>query len=415
MVRYKRFFWHAIHVCLNGLCYLVSLRRPHYEKRLGERQGVLVPWPRTACKRYWIHGSSLGEMRLALILEKMIHDVDPSAECVMTSMTPSGSDLCSKMSQSYHCYLPYDTPLAIDRFLKNIQPDMLFIIETELWPCLLKKVSKASIPIHIVNARLGIGSRRLHAILRFIKPMMKYITSVVAQSHDDAQSFLDLGASVVSSFGNLKWCMPIPINEKSQYSMKRWCLMAASVQLGEKSVLLQAWKHMRQKNKPCQFIIAPRRLETLHQWQLGWGDDVRVVLSSVWQGEDCDIVLIDTFGQMDRFYPLADVVLVGGSWVKHGGQSVLEPAMHAKCIMIGPSDYNFSLVVSMLKAKDALIQCATVKEWLRCLDRYYANHDLASQMGLRANQFLLQMNLATKEEYFLWLKEILLEQGKCSD
>lgn len=404
------FVTRVVHWMLDAFCRRMARSRAGYELRLDERHGEVTYWPRTKQKRYWLHAASLGEMKLALLLQKMIYKLDAQAECLITTVTPSGSDLCLAHSKAYHSYLPYDTTWAIEQFLMQTRPDCLFIIETELWPNLLRVVKGAGISIHVVNGRLGLSSRRLQRFLNFVMPTVSKVSTVAAQSHDDAQAFLDLGAPKVSSLGNLKWCLESKAHDVMPYSLKHWCLMASSVQIGEKKALVAAWEYFKKTNQATHFIIAPRRMETLPNWQQGWGEGARVVLASLWQGEDFDVMLIDTFGQLDRFYPLADVVFVGGSWVAHGGQNVLEPAKHGKCITTGPYDFNFKQVVAMMKSSDALRQYNSVEQWIADLESYRMHPEQALAMGQRAKDFLLKMQEKTHQEYQAWLSEILVNK-----
>lgn len=407
MALFSKMYENVIYFFADGLCKFISYWRKDYQLRLGERQGYVLFWPKTGNKRYWLHGASLGEMRQVLYLETMIRTMDPNAEFVITCVTPSGSALCTKGSSSYHCYMPYSTSSSVSRFIDHVRPDKLFIIETELWPGLIRTVSRHKIPIHLVNGRLGAGSCRLHAVLRYIRAVIPSITSIASQSVDDAQSFLDLGGQHVSMLGNLKWALASYVAQPLPYMIERWSLMAASVQIGEKEALTQVWKHFQYQNNPIQMVIAPRRLETLSSWLTGWGESVRVVLESQWKGEDFDILLIDSFGRLDLYYPVANVVFVGGSWVSHGGQNVLEPAGFGKCITMGPSDYNFSQVVKMLSSAGGMKSFSEIDAWIAFLDACRKDISLASDMGHRAKVYVDQVQKITQEDYSTWLRQIL--------
>lgn len=384
---------------------LVSLWRPGYAERLHERRGEVPAWPRSGRRRYWLHAASLGEMRLALHLEKMIAQQDPEAECVITAMTPSGSDLCVAESPSYHVYLPYDSTHAINAFLERVAPDALILIETELWPRLLSVLKARGIPVYVANGRLSPRSWR--GCSRWYLGHMDAVRSVIAQSEDDAARFRALGVSHLWVAENLKCCLGA-MQSEPVVPQAPWTFLAVSVQQGERSMLQKAWEHLEAHAGPVRLCVAPRRMEQLAQWCEGWGDHRRVVRASCWQGEAVDVLIIDRFGVLDRYYPLAHVVFVGGSWVAHGGQNVLEPARYGLCITMGPSDYNFKRVVAMMKEVGALAQYQDVESWIESLLGFYTHPERAEAMGRRALRWMRMMHQQTEAVYERWLQTVVM-------
>lgn len=407
MQRYAAAIMHGI---WDIILRVYARRRQGYTERLEERHGDIPLWPRTTARRYWIHAASLGEMRLAVYLEHMIRGIDASVECVITSMTPSGSAYCRRYSQACHYYAPYDTPYAVSRFLDAMAPDALFLIETELWPCTLSAVHKKNIPIHVMNGRLGKNSRRLHRLLRYVWPFIRYVTSVAAMSDDDALFFQQCGIREVKALGQMKWCVPPQIADISlPYACAAWCLMFASVQWGEYAIIKETYYTLRKRGIVFQMIIAPRRLETLPQWLQGWSSETVVVTAQQWRGAWADIIIVDTYGDLDTYYKCADVVYVGGSLVPHGGQNVLEPAYHGKCVITGPYDYNFAEVIAKMKSANCIIQISDATALIDCLYMLYDQPHYVQEQGMRAAAFCAMLQNETMQAYEQWLR-LLMEK-----
>ena len=198
---------------------------PAYRKRWSERLGITKF---KAKNSIWIHAVSLGEAITAYpLIQKLLQDF-PDQEFVITCMTPTGSQFIREKFGDYlktkkikHAYLPYDLPMFIKKFLKNTQPKILILIETELWPNLLKYTHENKTKIILANARLSEKSYLNYArFLSLSGEMLSYLDLIIAQTHPDAQRFEALGIekSKIKITGSLKFDLKIPDNilEKSQ-------------------------------------------------------------------------------------------------------------------------------------------------------------------------------------------------------
>ena len=341
-----------------------------YLFRWNERLGLGNLIPSKNKKIIWIHAVSVGEVNASIPLLRKLMEQLPETEFLVTTTTPTGSDiLLNKMgSRVKHQYIPVDLPICVDKFLDKWQPKMLIILETEIWPNLISNCKKRGIYTALVNARLSEKSKIKYARFKsLISPAVFELDLILAQYESDASRFKELADREVTLCGNLKFDQDIPDEIesivdgiRSQWSVnqkQRPVLIAASTHDTEEKIILEAFKYIKNKIDNPLLIIVPRHLErfkVVHDLLLK--NKLSVSLRSKKQDvtKDTDVLLGDTMGELDFLYSLSDIAFVGGSLIDHGGQNLLEPASLSLPIISGPSLRNFQEIALELEEVGAL-------------------------------------------------------------
>jgi 3-deoxy-D-manno-octulosonic-acid transferase len=321
-------------------------------------------------KIIWIHAVSVGEVNASIPLLRKLMEQLPETEFLVTTTTPTGSDiLLNKMgSRVKHQYIPVDLPICVDKFLDKWQPKMLIILETEIWPNLISNCKKRGIYTALVNARLSEKSKIKYARFKsLISPTVFELDLILAQYESDASRFKELADREVALCGNLKFDQDIPdeiesiVDDiRSQWSVnqkQRPVLIAASTHDTEEKIILEAFKCVKSKIDNPLLIIVPRHLERFKEvHDLLLKNKLSVSLRSKKQDvtKDTDVLLGDTMGELNFLYSLSDMAFVGGSLIDHGGQNLLEPASLSLPIISGPSLRNFQEIALELEEVGAL-------------------------------------------------------------
>ncbi len=264
---YNFFSYSAVPFALLRVLYK-SFKLPPYRERILERLGVVPFHPLN--RSIWIHGVSVGETNVALLLVKDLKKKFPNLPVVITTTTPTGSDIVKKnlKDNMYHSYLPYDCPLFVKRFINHVVPMCFIVIETEIWPAIFLELHKRNIPIIIANGRISPSSFKNYLKIKgFISKVLDKCTLILTQNEEYRQRFLRLGArrEKVFSTGNIKFDMSMPIEKieqgrkiKSTYLQNHKVLIGASTHEGEEKLLLDVYFQLLEHIKDLKLILVPR-------------------------------------------------------------------------------------------------------------------------------------------------------------
>jgi len=354
--------------------FLKSRNNKQYRLRLKERLGWITT-SSTPKNVIWLHVVSVGETIAAKPLIKRLLQDYPQHSLLITSTTPTGSATVKKLfaKRVLHSYFPYDLPHLIRRFIKQVKPQLVIIIETEIWPNLYAHCAQQHIPLLLVNARLSKKSTTQY--LRFktlISETLSYVEFIAVRSEEDKAHFLSLGASQeqIELMGNIKF--DIAINHKlsidaaklkRQWGIQRPVWVAASTHAGEDVLLLTIFRQLKQHFPSLLLIIVPRHPErfveveqllTTSNYQLQKRTD------QLGFHKDTDIILGDSMGEMLLWYAAADVAFIGGSLVQTGGHNPLEATALGIPVISGPHTFNFNDIYPPLcEAKIAWVEQST--------------------------------------------------------
>lgn len=316
----------------------------------------------------WLHAVSVGEVNAAAPVVNALRRARPDLRLLITTITPTGSDRVNALwgGEVEHVYLPYDLPGAVGRFLAHFKPGVALIMETELWPNLLFGCRDRDIPSYILNARLSERSLRGYRVLApLVSRALRTVTRVAAQSQADALRFNRLGARAdqLVTTGNLKFDVPLPPDieafaaECRAHHGGRPVWIAASTHVEEEAAVLAMHRHLCERHPGLLLVWVPRHPERFRVVaELARTAGMRVVTRSraVWPGTEEDVFVVDTLGELIRFYACADVAFVGGSLQPVGGHNLLEPAAVGTAIVTGPHLHNFAEIHRLFTEAGAL-------------------------------------------------------------
>ncbi|KRG78362.1 3-deoxy-D-manno-octulosonic acid transferase [Stenotrophomonas ginsengisoli] len=344
-----------------------GLRVREYFQRWGERYAL---YPQASRQPHvWLHAVSVGEVNAAAPVVNALRAQRPDLRWVITTITPTGSARVRALwgDAVDHVYLPYDVPGCVDRFLRQFQPQIALILETELWPNLLFGCRQRQIPVYILNARLSARSLRGYRLLGpLIRRALRTVTFVAAQSEDDAQRFVRLGAAPeqVAALGNLKFDIKAPDRQdmvdafSAHVAGHRTVWIAASTHEGEEAAVLEIHRQLRARHPELLLLWVPRHPERFDKVanlvrEQGWAVATRT--AQRWPQADTEVFVVDTLGELMGFFACASVAFVGGSLQPIGGHNLLEPAAMATATVTGPHLHNFSEISRRMREAGALL------------------------------------------------------------
>ncbi len=351
-----------------GYAVAVAERFGHYQQPPG--QGFV-----------WIHAVSLGETRAAAILLAALRREMPELRLLLTHGTATGRAEGQALLQpgDVQVWQPWDSAGAVRRFVQHFQPRIGILMETEIWPNLLAACQMAGVPVVLANARLSAKSlRQAQRLSALSRPAYGALAAVWAQTTDDAQRLVLAGAPAPVVLGNLKF--DATPNTAQLAVGRAWrragrpVVLLASAREGEELQLLQCLQSFRPPAlipsaqaatklgvSDVQWLIVPRhpqRFDTVAALVVEQG--LGLSRRSQWvQGpEPADVWLGDSLGEMARYYGLADVALLGGSFAPLGGQNLIEAAACGCPVLLGPSTFNFAEAAELAIAAGAACRVA---------------------------------------------------------
>lgn len=350
----------------------------------------------------WIHGASIGEIVATSPLVKEIRRAYPNTPILVSAVTTGGYSMAKQIipEATAIIYFPLDICFITDWVVEVIKPRVFMPVETELWPNFLRSINKKDIPVMMVNGRISDKSVKSYKYLfGILRDMMESVDKFCMQSKLDAEYILRLGAEKerVVITGNTKfdqtyaevtqadrWQFLEDMALKECYPI----IVAGSTHAGEETLLLNSFKAVLEKFPQAKLIIAPRKPVRVPEVaglaeKSGFSVGYRKALleADPKDRQQHEVVLIDTIGELGRIYAIGDVVYVGGSMITHGGHNVLEPAAHAKPIIVGPHMFNFKDSYALLKQHNACRTITNGKELTEALLTILSDDDLRRSMG----------------------------------
>ncbi len=360
----------------------------------------------------WLHCVSVGETQAARPLAQRLIQQFPHHALVVSTTTRTGQNLAHDVFRRQAAsviYFPFDWRWSVRRALKTINPDLVLVMETELWPNFLRECKDRQIPVALVNGRISRQSfRRYKLITFFLRRVLSSLSIAVMQSEIDADRLRMLGMPPerLVTAGNLKFDAEVAggLASKTEEIRTRFGLgddtpliLAASTHSPEEEIILQSVKLLAQSN-PVRVMIAPRHPERfkevaslIQQCGLSW---TRRTNSPHPGDTSATVILLDTIGELPATYELAQIVFVGGSIVDKGGHNVLEPAAAGATVVTGAHTHNFHAIVALMQEANAIVQLppldgATASDELsHVFAKLLANPEERAELGRRAKQLV---------------------------
>jgi len=374
---------------------LRSRRAPAYRRRLAERFGFFtVPQQLADSPVIWVHAVSVGEtLAAAPVIEALLRDWSEHA-VVVTTTTPTGSDRVRALfgERVFHVYSPWDLPGAVRRFTKAVKPDLLVIMETELWPNMLHYCHTRGCPVVLANARLSARSARGYARFGALtRQMLEQLRVVACQSAADGDRFLELGLPEKSLqvTGSIKFDLDLDEELRAQAhalaeSLQRPVILGSSTHAGEDEIILNAFDRVRQTVPRALCLLVPRhpeRFDSVYALCVARGLQVARRSAGDTVSKKHEVLLGDTMGELRLLSGVATVAVIGGSFIEHGGQNVLEAAAWGVPVISGPHMFNFSEISALLLEAGAMIQLAAADELPDCLSQLVTDAERRRRMG----------------------------------
>jgi 3-deoxy-D-manno-octulosonic-acid transferase len=359
----------------------------------------------------WVHAASVGEFNAASPLIRALLKSCPEIPLTVTTLTPTGServkrDLGDKVA---HSYVPIDMPGAVSRFLTRLQPRMIIVMETEIWPNLYLQSGHLNIPLLMANARLSKRSvNRFQHLPGFVREVLQTVAWIGAQSAADADRLAKCGANPqrIEMTGNLKFDLSVPasLEERATALRLRWgrerpVLVAGSTHEADENVVIPAFVELLETLPDALLILVPRYPERFSRTtQLARAAGLQTELRS--QGESCSrqaqCFIIDTIGELMSYYACADVAYVGGSMGEQGGHNALEPVALGKPVLMGPNMENAQEIANQLLECNAARCVTNQQDFKQTAEEILRDGVLRDSMG-QAGRDLLGKNKGALE------------------
>ena len=359
----------------------------------------------------WFQAASVGEVVAASSIIREFKRQLPDIPVLISSGTISGYDMAQRIIPEADAviFYPPDLPGMPDRIVGKILPRAYVPVETELWPNFIRSARKRSIPVIMVNGRIGERSvEHYRQMRRMFTKMLDTVVRFCMQSTVDAQYVIQLGADPhkVIVTGNTKYDQnysQVTAEEKKVLRQELGLLesipvlIAGSTHRGEEEILLEVLRQIQGRYPIVKMILAPRDVprsggivELVRR--AGFVAELRSQMSSLTaeQRAEVRVVVLDSIGELGRFYSLADLVFVGGSLVSHGGHNILEPAAQGKPILVGPHMFNFRDTYALFSKRNACVTVLDGQELAQKIRELLQDKQAAEQMGRDAARIVAE-------------------------
>lgn len=400
------------------LPYLVVTRRYRYGMK--DRFGVLSEKIKSICSKnkiIWVHAVSVGEAKTAGILAPLLRKAYPGRKVLFSTVTHTGNKVARTIAAGDEgvFYLPFDLSFIVDGVVKQIKPEIFISLETELWPNLICSVYKSGSRLILANGRISNRSYpRYKKSKCFISGLLKKFSLILMQSGPDAERIIALGAPEEKVFvtGNLKFDISlidsgakrIELRKKLNISENEVLIVAGSTHRGEEEILADCFSNLKKNYPGLRLLIAPRHIERVQEIEKiltkNGFKTIKVSLlglqpialspcpvpeRSEWFGVQ-PIFILDTIGELRSMYSASDIVFIGKSLVKKGGQNPIEPASLGRPIIFGRHMFNFQDVSKILLESKAALEAEDTGGLYSAIKFLLDNPEERKKLGINAKE-----------------------------
>jgi len=365
-------------------------------------------------KVIWFHAASVGEVKVLSTIIPQVKKNHPEYALVVSTITKTGKKEAERILKGVTLvfFLPVDLKRFVKRAIERIKPVALILVETELWPNLIRETKKRGCFVALINGRISKNSLHRYLLVRnLFKETLSYIDLLCMQSEEHKERMILLGVNPdkIKVTGNLKFDRILYAKEavdkdrlKKNMRLPEHCrvVIGGSIREGEERILIGVFKRLKQKHKNLLFILAPRHLNRLKNMERMFSDFqtsfIRktqldgLVPSTLSQGEipleDQSLILLDTMGELSKIYSLADVAFVGGSLVPVGGHNLLEPAIYGVPVLFGPYVDHFKEEAKLLIQSGGGIKVKDEEELYFNLSNLLSDDEKRVKLGEKAKE-----------------------------
>ena len=408
-----------------------AIRYRKYFGNLGQRMGYLpVSFNLDGDESIWIHAVSVGEALTARALLSDLRERYPGLKVFLSTTTLTGQQVARSRVQDVDAvfFLPFDLPPFVNRTLRLVKPKLFIMMETEIWPNLLRACRQNGVKTMLVNGRISSRSYPRYKLARgLFRQVLADVDRFCMQSDESARRIIDIGADPahVTVTGSLKFeSLESPAAAAGRGAGRvlrffrippaRPVLIAASTLKGEEGAVLAAFAAVRRNHPNTLLIMAPRKPERFGEAEsLARAEGLRVVRRTelaVDAEPRADVVILDTIGELAHLFQVATVVFVGGSLVDQGGHNILEPAVHGKPIVFGPHMENFAEIAEAFLRGQAAVQVQSPAELVSTIVRLTGDPVERARLGAAARA-LVEANRGAKPRTLAAIESLLPPPG----
>jgi 3-deoxy-D-manno-octulosonic-acid transferase len=404
-----------------------ALRYRKYIGSAAQRMGRLpVSFNLDGDEAIWIHAVSVGEALTARALIADLRERYPGLRLFLSTTTMTGQQVARTRLQDLDAtfFLPFDLPVFVNRTLRIVRPRLFIMMETEIWPNLLRACRQRGVKTILVNGRISSRSYPRYRLVRpFIRRVLADVDRFCMQSDESARRIIDIGADPtrVAVTGSLKFESVDALGQAAgrgaarilryfRVPPARPVFIAASTLKGEERHVLAAFAAVRRVHAGALLVMAPRKPERFGEAEaLAQAEGFRVIRRThlaVDAEPRADVVILDTIGELAPLFQIGTVVFVGGSLVDQGGHNILEPAVHGKPIVFGPHMENFAEIAETFLANQAAVQVPGPGELKETIVRLIGDPVERARLGaaaralVEANRGARARTLAAIDELF---------------
>lgn len=392
---------------------LVGGRRKHRAGGAQKFTGTIPLRPPSSGRAIWYHAVSLGEVMASVPLMEEISDALPNAPLWISTITETGQSTAqSRVPRAAGTfYFPFDHPWIVDRVIRRLRPGLFITMETEIWPNCIWRLRRRGVPVVLVNGRISDGSVIWYRRFRFLfRDVLNCFDLLCVQSELAAERIRAIGApeARIVVTGNMKFDQELPQavdrrswREELGLGENDSVLVAGSTHKGEEEMVLGAFARLRASFHGLRLVVAPRAPERFDEVEriirgTGLGVLRRSLVKTAGSQHPPEVLLLDTIGELARVYGVAQVGLVGGSMVPHGGHNPLEVAAHGCPVLFGPHMENFPEIAAMLLRTGGAREVSDEESLFEQLQDILAHPEKGREMGAAAYRTLISQRGAVK-------------------
>lgn len=383
-----------------GLLYLCYKKRrdPPYGTRAFELLGHYKKQSFNQC--IWFHTVSVGEVIAARPVIQAFVQQHPKLNVIVTTTTTTGAKEVSKIEGITHVFAPLDSPFAVKRFLQSFHPTHLFIMETELWPCMLHYTHQAGTKIVVFNARMPEKTcLKYEKHLQLVRELISAnLDMVICQTQKDADRFERIGVASPKLYLSNSLKYDLHPNEQlfqkaRKIKLEKWpddvILGAISTHDGEEALILETFYNLLSTKPNLKLVLVPRHKSGVLRakdflTRIGGSFQLRTEIDSELKDFNSEVLLGNTMGEIEFYLGLCDIVFMGGSFVDVGGHNPLEPAYFSIPIITGPYYYNFKEQYDLMIDKQGAYLANDHKRLFTLCEMFFNDRYLMAESGLRA-------------------------------
>ena len=378
----------------------------------------------------WVHAASVGEVVAASPIVRELKKKYPDEMVVVSVVTATGHRMAQRIipEADGHIFFPFDLPVITERIVDIVNPKAIILIETELWPNFLRLAFRKKIPVMMMNGRISSRSMRRYSLIkRFTTRMLCQIRRFCMQSRIDEERIIAMGAQPkrCTITGNTKYDQTYAevseeeraaLRKEFRFNGKGPIIVAGSTHSGEEEIVLRTFGEILKKYPKARLLLAVREITRAPSVKFAIKHHGYSVLRRSKMGTEEDdgtspqVVILDTIGELGRLYSLADVVFIGGSFVKVGGHNILEPAAHGKPVIVGPYMFNFQEIFELLESRGVCLMTKSEHEFKETLMDLLSHPDTMKRMG-EAALTVVHENQGATERNIKAFEQLVAEAG----